>query len=73
MWRRLCVDVDGDGTVVGGSVEIYTDETARADCVLVMEPGWADGLSPDRALELLLRDGWLQPPLPMRFVPPETF
>lgn len=63
MWRRLCIDVDDDGTVIGGSVEFYSDRDLHQDSVLVMEPGWADGRTViDAALSLEV-DGWLQPPL----------
>ena len=64
MFRRLCIDVDHDGTVIGASVEFFSDQRVERTDVLVMEPGWVDGLSPAEALDGVLRDGWIQPPLP---------
>lgn len=63
MWRRLCIDVDADGTIIGGSVEIYSDEQLTRDAVLVMEPGWADAHTLVTAVQDLEANGWLQPPL----------
>jgi hypothetical protein len=64
VFRRLCIDVDHDGTVIGASVEFYSDRTLDMGDLLVMEPGWVDGLDPEQACKRLLADGWIQPPLP---------
>lgn len=42
MWRRLCIDLDEDGTLIGGSVEFYDDTTVTRSYVVVMEVGWAE-------------------------------
>lgn len=63
MWRRLCIDVDVDGTLLGASVEIYSDQKHECDSVLVMEPGWVDHKTLVQAIEDLERSGWIQPPL----------
>lgn len=63
MWRRLCIDVDVDGTLLGASVEIYSDQKLEKDSVLVMEPGWVDHKTLVQAIEDLEREGWMQPPL----------
>lgn len=63
MWRRLCVDVDADGAILGASVEIYSDQKLEKDSVLVMEPGWVDHKTLVQCIEDLEREGWMQPPL----------
>lgn len=63
MWRRLCVDVDVDGTLLGASVEIYSDSQLVKDVVLVMEDGWVDHKTLTEAISELEATGFLQPPL----------
>lgn len=63
MWRRLCVDVDVDGTLLGASVEIYSDSQLVKDVVLVMEDGWVEGRTLTEAITSLEETGFLQPPL----------
>ena len=64
MFRRLCIDVDNLGYVLGASVEFYSERDLHMGDLLVMEPGWTDGLSPEEAFDRLLREGTIQPPLP---------
>lgn len=63
MWRRLCVDVDADGRVIGASAEVYTETSSEADHIVVMEPGYGDGLRPSEVCGKLEVEGWLQFPL----------
>lgn len=42
MWRRLCVDVDEFGKLLGASIEHYTGDAAPARVVEVMSPRWTD-------------------------------
>lgn len=45
MWRRLCVDVDHAGKLLGASIEHYTEEASPARVVEVMSPRWTDSRS----------------------------
>lgn len=63
MWRRLCIDVENDGTVVGASVEFWSDRDGNRELVMVLEDTfWADLPLPELVLKLQA-DGWRQPPL----------
>jgi hypothetical protein len=62
--RRLCVDVDWDGTVIGGSVEFRTEELNLHYSTLVMPVGWAEGLDYAAAIQDLFQNGRHQKPLP---------
>ena len=63
MWRRLCVDVDEDGAILGASVEFFSDQKLEQDSVLVMEPGWVDHKTLTEVIVDLEVEGWIQPPL----------
>lgn len=63
MWRRLCLDLDEDGTLIGASVEFYDDSTVSKNAVLVMEPGWAESRTYEQACADLLTTGTFQPSL----------
>lgn len=52
-WRRLCVDVDDGGNVLGGSVELYDDSQSGANAVLVASGGECNGHSPATLLAYL--------------------
>lgn len=62
--RRLCLDVDLDGTVIGGSVELYDERDGRRYALLVMPEGWADTHDLASAIRDLFESGWMTPPLP---------
>lgn len=63
MFRRLCIDVDADGTLLGASVEFYSDTKLERNYVLVMEPGWVESRTLLEAIVDLEVDGWMSPPL----------
>lgn len=42
MWRRLCVDVDHTGRLIGASIEHYTEQESPARVVEVMSPNWTN-------------------------------
>ena len=63
MWRRLCIDVDHDGTILGASVELYDEATVDRRGILVMEPGWSESHTLESVFAALLHDGWVQAPL----------
>lgn len=63
-WRRLCVDIDNDGSVIGGSVEFY-DDTKRGDIAKIVVPrrDW-ECAEPHQLFSTLLASSWHQPTLP---------
>jgi hypothetical protein len=63
-WRRLCVDVDNDGTVIGGSVEFYDDAQAGRITKLVVPSRDWERAEPHELLDVLLASTWHQPTLP---------
>lgn len=73
-WRRLCVDVDDDGTVLGASIEHFEDRTIGPDAVVVLEGAFWRGKTPEAVLQKELDLGWPQPGLPfsMGLVPPSV-
>lgn len=63
MWRRLCVDVDQDGNVLGGSVELREQTDRSVTVIDVMPVGWGDIRTPIEALtDLYFHEGG-DPPL----------
>jgi hypothetical protein len=52
-WRRLCVDVNYSGEVLGGSAELYDDFNAESQRVLVASGGEVRHLSPPQCLQYL--------------------
>ena len=72
-WRRLCVDVREDGTVIGGSVEFYNDIKLNAQAVAVLQPSVWRGLDPFELLDLQSRLPWPDGQLSFCFVPPDEF
>jgi hypothetical protein len=63
-WRRLCVDLDVSGRVLGGSVEEYGGEEGSAFCIHVLALGETEGLQAHRVLDSLIALGWYQDELP---------
>jgi len=74
-WRRLCVDVDDGGNVLGASVELYDDTTADAKAVLVASGGEVRPLNPPQCCQYLYDNyGHQQYVLdPESFFPPEPY
>jgi len=52
-WRRLCVDVNYSGEVLGASAELYDDFNADSQRVLVASSGEVRHCSPPQALQYL--------------------
>lgn len=63
-WRRLCVDLDVSGTVIGASVEEYGGEPSAAFCIHVLALGETEGQDPHRVLDILAGLSWYQDELP---------
>lgn len=63
-WRRLCVDVSNENTVIGGSVEFYDDTKRGALAKLVLSRRDWEGAQPHELLETLVTSSWYQPTLP---------
>jgi len=64
-WRRLCVDVDSDGQVLGTSFEEFTSIGPNLrPCRITVLAGVHPDTSPHAALDLLLAEPWHQPELP---------
>lgn len=63
MWRRLCVDVDSDGSILGASVEFYSDRQSSEDQILVMDEGWVSRHDWSDVITALRDEGWTQLPL----------
>lgn len=55
MWRRLCVDVDEAGKLLGASIEHYSESEAPARVVEVMPPNWVTNRSVYDAFHDLLQ------------------
>lgn len=68
-WRRLCVDVDDDGTVLGASIEHYEDRGVGPDTVVVLARSFWRGKSPQDVLEDEIEVGWPQGSLPFEMHP----
>lgn len=52
-WRRLCVDVNYSGEVLGCSAELYDEAQAGCQSILVAAGGEVCHLSPPQALAYL--------------------
>ena len=72
-FRRLCVDVQDGGRVVGASVEFFSGE--RRDHEAVWVDGRTDytGATVSSVVDELHDLGWLQPRLPFSDGPYEDF
>lgn len=68
-WRRLCVDVDDDGQVIGGSIEHYRDTQLDPNCTVVFARQVWFGRSPIELVVAELDLGWPQPELPFVYHP----
>lgn len=69
-WRRVCVDVDDAGEVLGASVELYDDSTEGANVVCVAAPGEVEGKNPALVFKHVYdRMDW--PQMALRFPDPE--
>jgi hypothetical protein len=66
-WRRLCIDVDEYGEVIGGSVEYYSDRTVSADHVLVLSQSDWKGRLPGMVLYYEMTLDWPDSQLPFTF------
>jgi hypothetical protein len=68
-WRRLCIDVDDSGRVLGASIEHYDDRKVDPRSIGVLARREWDGVEPQELLErLLYRDGF-QPAFGFGLVP----
>jgi hypothetical protein len=63
-FRRLCVDVEDDGLVVGCSVEFHPEFPPGFEAVWVGAPDDYAGCTIAEVLEDLSHRGWHQPTLP---------
>jgi len=63
-WRRLCVDLDVSGSVIGASCEEYGGEPAGAYCIHVLALGETEGHDRHAVLDLLAGLAWYQDELP---------
>jgi len=63
-FRRLCVDVEDDGLVVGCSVEFHPEFPPGFSAVWVGAPADYAGGTVSEIVEDLLARGWHQPTLP---------
>lgn len=64
-FKRLCVDVDDWGVVVGGSCEYYDDSQVPHVATAVLSGPQVDGKSRERVLAELDALGWPQESLPL--------
>jgi hypothetical protein len=63
-FRRVCVDVEDDGLVVGCSVEFHPEFPPGFEAVWVGAPADYAGCSPEEVVTDLVGRGWHQPTLP---------
>ena len=63
-WRRLCVDTDVSGAVIGASLEEYQSGATEAVCIRVLAMGEAEGNDAHRVLDILAGLTWYQDELP---------
>ena len=63
MWRRLCVDVDPSGRVIGGSVELHRGTDGGTEVIDVLPIGWGAVRTPIEALTDLYWHESGDPPL----------
>ena len=60
-WRRICLDLGSNMSIIGGSVELYDDSTRDANAVIVLASSELDGHSVATLAEYLCcHVGWEQ-------------
>ena len=60
-WRRICLDLGRNMTIIGASVELYDDSTRDANAVIVLASSELDGHSVATLAEYLCcQVGWEQ-------------
>jgi len=66
-WRRLCIDMTDDGTIVGASVEYFSERRSERLAVAVMARSALRGLTRDEVVDRLEALGWPNPHLPLNW------
>ena len=58
MWRRLCIDVNGRGEVIGASIEHWTDSTDVRYRIVALAPVFWRGVPLSQLVEKLDAHFW---------------
>lgn len=58
MWRRLCIDVNGRGDVIGASIEHWTDSTDVRYRIVALSPSFYRGVPLSQLVEKLEQHFW---------------
>ena len=66
-WRRLCIDVTDDGSIVGASVEYFSERKSERVAVAVMARSAFRGHTRQDLIEELEQLHWPQPGLPFNW------